>query len=1740
MADLASNTQYQTAGASNSSPAKKYPKLNINPGGYIRPYSPLVDEVRKIGNQAAISSPFQTGTIIAPPLDQKMSPVPTDYSSFETKAQFPYERNANLIAPQAPTIQQLPGNMGQWVIEPTAPSSLVQTKREFVTPDRKQRILGALPANLFQVDHAVPLWAGGADTEQNLQILPTDIHEVKTKVQAVPLTLLANGKIDLNTAKRFALTWKSRDATGIPNLPENGNGLLPLDIAEKAYSQWLDYERRGYDAVPFTQKVKDVFATIPEEMQKFGKGWLPDTVREFLKGGVTGATGNIIPYMPDEDASAVEIGAGTAGNIIGSVWGLGKFSRLVMPAFAKTGWRAFQPAVIKLTDLAEMFPTVAKTSAIQASLARRAGSLSYKAMQGTLQKDIVNNIIRNTAIFSSYGLLSQGAQQTLFSHEEDKINSLGKRLLSDVGLGVLTGGLMNNWRGSIGVGVGTLVLGQMLHEDPKDSLSNAVMMTAFHRWGALNPRRLDTAAISKSFDSEVPRAATNILRWWGGDPPHPGPGSGKIFNSTIATKPAEAPTNRFQQLKESLPKTPQIVTDALRMANTDVLQLTGKRAPAAMEKPVQTSLGMTQNEIFEWTHKALGKLDEFAVVGHKGTELDFRNNMTLEQYNEYRTEILTAGRELYKRTLPPAEREAADIVDFITLSRSMKDKTFLQKGGITVPNEVPLFLEKAGTNVFISDARKPTSTPDESMPTGVMQLRGLGVDSINEDIGNAYIKAKAQGQTSKYVVGVVRPDIEPVVRRWGEAYSQEDIQSGLRAPSKNPQKSVQYYAVTIKDGMPVLSSEIGWQPRERSISADSGYPYALNKQPEIVSGTHPKYDVSFNKDVVTDAAIRNGTPVFIAEVDAANIAKRSGKPFITIKITPETWALSKDIMTGQPVEPTEGVSRAISGLQQNAATSEVVDSIAGLKKRVDAMGIDSATALSQTRVPDAEGNKQFVQSYIELVGKTINGAQTPEQLLAGLRQLGIAANPELASSMLAKRGSVNAKQILNLLKMSVEKGQAGETPTAIYESIIKPFLQNSRGSLRSWGEIPIAPNRPLEAQTPVEIGPKKGGDSIATPGVPAQEQITPTEKASAAPQMEAAASTQQGKEVRAQKFMSSTKVGAPAALATPQQAPAKGRLSEISSRITTRAAKGDIPVKTTMKTKTGVVLNKEVNPDGSFWLEQNVAKDSEWARLAKAGHKVEHLMLPNNQGWGGKVRIDGRIMGYDEARALMRASEGAKPTEGGAIEKATPQTASTQVTPTQPEKAAVKPLSLIDQAPPKADEHSLANNPEYQKAKSGLEQVGLGTGRQIDAQALDEYIDNLIKHVKSYTGPVAIKKQLARDAIKLINTEDLNLRAVSSGRSREAWERGVRDIDINKYINSMRDRIAAEFDVELTRGQGGGIKETKEETIQRVTANVKRDAEKTFAGIDENKRAATNTYNRAWGETWDRLAKGIFGKDYRSNYNFMKMLSDKSKFGKQLWRGTAEEGLMATTRGGEQISQRKDWVVASGRGERSKIPSIYSSRKNELVGAQKARELSRESTGAARSVFDKDSSRVTSIETAGMPMEQGELSYGYRIEDRTQSPHENVQDLTRLESKVFNGLLDEVLHGHDPKLSPTRGMEDAISFFLDKEVGLVRNYNQAVLNKQISGQGVRLADLAQLKREVKTALEGTGKTKTRPKRTISDAEKELIDLKKQIERSQAALEGVTVSSKYRKTLDAMKISNAETIADLRQQLTKTK
>jgi hypothetical protein len=60
-------------------------------------------------------------------------------------------------------------------------------------------------------------------------------------------------------------------------------------------------------------------------------------------------------------------------------------------------------------------------------------------------------------------------------------------------------------------------------------------------------------------------------------------------------------------------------------------------------------------------------------------------------------------------------------------------------------------------------------------------------------------------------------------------------------------------------------------------------------------------------------------------------------------------------------------------------------------------------------------------------------------------------------------------------------------------------------------------------------------------------------------------------------------------------------------------------------------LRSFADADGHFWLEQNRAKASKWAKFAREGHDVAWEFDSPGSGYTGRILIDGEIYTPSEA-----------------------------------------------------------------------------------------------------------------------------------------------------------------------------------------------------------------------------------------------------------------------------------------------------------------------------------------------------------------------------------------------------------------------------------------------------------------------------------------------------------------------------
>ena len=477
MANLTENTLYGSSGT--QSPIANLSRLtkalqqksqeasaSTLSSGIVRHFNPEVAS----GIFSSTKAPEKdTGTFpvnepIAPQVEgTKFEPIP-EYEQFVA----PDSRNLWATPSDKATLRNWPTSLGggQYVTDPTQRGALIKSERvlmnDELNPGARKAVLGGLSSKLYQVDHIVPLWVGGADTAANLQILDLPTHERKTAAQSVPLTLLANGKIDLNQAKLMALTWKDKDTKGLPSV--NEYGYVPLEVAEKYAKKWEEDMTKPKTWKYFGESFK-------EEMGNFGKGWLPAPLREFAKGLVGGGTAGIVPGTEvSPESGALGTAGNVAGNIVGTITGLGLLSKGIGAAFRGTrSLLGFQKAV-SLADEAM------KTAGLATDLGSMA-SVASKARAETLRK-----MAASSGLLSLWGQIGLSGREATGQQDAEFSNHM-TQFFSDVAFGSLLGSSGQTLKGYAKVGLGTAALSLMEGEEIVPALQNAGLMTALHAMG---------------------------------------------------------------------------------------------------------------------------------------------------------------------------------------------------------------------------------------------------------------------------------------------------------------------------------------------------------------------------------------------------------------------------------------------------------------------------------------------------------------------------------------------------------------------------------------------------------------------------------------------------------------------------------------------------------------------------------------------------------------------------------------------------------------------------------------------------------------------------------------------------------------------------------------------------------------------------------------------------------------------------------------------------------------------------------------------------------------------------------------------------------------------------------------------------------------------------------------------------------------------------------------------------------
>lgn len=453
------------------------------------------------------ASAYETGAPVGLPLQKQeegaqYQTLPKSYSQFA-----PVDEKGNWVKPSDQArLRNWPSHMGggQYISDPTQPGKMVKSVSTImnprINPGAKRKILGGLSPNLYQVDHIIPLWAGGADTLENLEVLDVIAHEEKTVIQSVALTLLANKKINLNEARRIAFTWKDKDSEGLPSPGEleRTGGFVPLKVAQ-------EYKKKWKEDIKDEGKWQSHFAEAwGESANEIGNDY--PILAEFSKGVTGGVSFGIVPGMEKSDDSGIIGGIShTVGSIIGfgvgltgvgwgakGLWGgaakgIGWGARGMKSLKGVKGFKTAQKGIEtakKVKNLKEL-NSVKQATAIVNKVAKSkfgydVGNVGKRTRLG--QGDRMSHIIRQAGLFSTYNALGVLGKD-LTKQEEADFGDYAAGFLSGGATGVAFGVIPTSLKGIGFIGSGFTMLSMMQGSDFEDALMDGALMAGMHGLG---------------------------------------------------------------------------------------------------------------------------------------------------------------------------------------------------------------------------------------------------------------------------------------------------------------------------------------------------------------------------------------------------------------------------------------------------------------------------------------------------------------------------------------------------------------------------------------------------------------------------------------------------------------------------------------------------------------------------------------------------------------------------------------------------------------------------------------------------------------------------------------------------------------------------------------------------------------------------------------------------------------------------------------------------------------------------------------------------------------------------------------------------------------------------------------------------------------------------------------------------------------------------------------------------------
>jgi len=425
--------------------------------------SPVIQSRLSAGTGQASA---KTGAPLLPTTD-RFSSVPKGYKF--APAQPGFQQTGAVAPTTSARFASLPSHLGagQYTVDSSQTGKLIKSERGSYDSMMNAFLRGGLSSRFYDVDHIMPLWAGGSDTVANRQILSNVEHDKKTKVGAVARRLYYSKEIGLREAQGILVNWKDKNVDGIA---VNKQGDTSIATAQSKKKEW--------EAPP---KLK--WSNIIDAFKEGPKG----VAGEFAHSLASGLSGRWIPPSEHEYKDRGEQMAVNTARFVGETAGtIGSFVLL-------GGLVRGAASALGLTRLV-------RASRVGKKLYDTRGVIRTRGITVPTQK--VARVFETAGLFGLHGQLSK--------LEQNDFEGRTKRFLSDITMGTMVGTVGQTWKGYAGLGMGVYTLSMIEGAEEEDALMNAAVMVGLHGLGY--PRYRKTNAQSKALlEKEATSVATDQL-----------------------------------------------------------------------------------------------------------------------------------------------------------------------------------------------------------------------------------------------------------------------------------------------------------------------------------------------------------------------------------------------------------------------------------------------------------------------------------------------------------------------------------------------------------------------------------------------------------------------------------------------------------------------------------------------------------------------------------------------------------------------------------------------------------------------------------------------------------------------------------------------------------------------------------------------------------------------------------------------------------------------------------------------------------------------------------------------------------------------------------------------------------------------------------------------------------------------------------------------------------------------------